>query len=87
MKTEQEGTCFRDRFTHVTCGTIASLIEIAQVHNWIIFIKNLVNQYIQDTKLIQTLSNEEIVSDICIALAEEFLFNVNSLLEFLYEFQ
>lgn len=62
MKTEQEATCFRDRFTHVTCGTVRSLIEIAQVHNWIIFIKNLVDQYVQDTQLIQILSNEEIAS-------------------------
>lgn len=62
MKTEQEGTSFRDRFTHVTCGTIGSLIEIAQVHNWIIFIKSLVDQYVQDAKLIQILSKEEIVS-------------------------
>lgn len=62
MKTEQEGTSFRDRFTHVTCGTIISMIEIAQVHNWIILIKSLVDQYVQDAKLIQILSNEEIVS-------------------------
>lgn len=62
MKTEQERTCFRDRFTHVTCGTVGLLIERAQVHNWINFIKNLVDQYVQDSKLIQISSNEEIVS-------------------------